>query len=140
MKQHTITRTQLRKFQQGANLNHHEDTFQKVLDHVRQQDPLAEVLTLSDEIIKEAYGKVCDEWKEKIRKAFPEFMKNEEYFAFGSSHIFDTELGGRPLYIGVNHAPKGMEEKTLCVNPMFEMEVFTLNGIQQIKFKRKEGR
>lgn len=94
---------------------------------------------VDEAFIKEAYASACQEWKDKIEAQFPDLFKPVP-FEFGCEHILIlNNEDHRPLYIGMHHAPDGLEGMCLVVNKLFDMEVVTgPHGHKVLTFARKK--
>ena len=90
------------------------------------------------EFIREAHAAACSEWKEKLKKKFPEAFKKLAFeFEREERLTVASNRSNFPLYIGYGNAPEDKEMKCLIVKSEYEMKVSEHNGLQILEFFKK---
>lgn len=89
------------------------------------------------EFIREAHAAACSEWKEKLKKKFPEAFKKSAFEFKREEELTLHSNRNLPLFIGGVFAPDGKEMKCLIVKSGYEMKVSEYNGRQILEFFEK---
>jgi hypothetical protein len=93
--------------------------------------------TVDEKFIKDAYEAACSEWKEKIRKKFPEAFPPKE-FEFGKEYVISTQYKDGPIAIGFGSAPTGKEHRCLVVHPDWNLVISqNIKGVKVLEFIKK---
>lgn len=117
-----------------------KNVINSILENASAQEILSQNYIVKNTLIQEAHKDVCDTWRKKLEKQFPDALKKEdEFYDFGEQSILSTTVSPDcPLFIGMGLAKDGEENKCLMVYKD-KWEMIIDEGVDKyvIKFKKK---
>jgi hypothetical protein len=140
---HRTTLSFLSKAYNDAPNDYWRDMIKIIINDQNSEDIIMGHVEVSDVYIKEALGDsgICDDYKEKIKAAFPDYKPKSDYFHFGEDYCLNKSgSAASPLFIGDGLAKNGEEMRCLMVHTNYwdlEIEDAKYGPYKILKFKKK---